>query len=122
MELWQWLISGEHWKWLSPPSVLAAVVAWFGRRKGLHPWEAIVRQFNLNREITACRQDVRNERQAKEYAMRALEEMVRAGTLIKQATEEGRLTIGTSSNEHSPSPRTSIASRPRRRRGPLDLP
>lgn len=110
----------EHWPWLSPLFVL---LGWLGRRRALRPWRALVRQFNLNHELERCEQDLENERVSKEYAMVALQEMANAGSLVAKAAAEGRLTSSApSSSERSTSRPRSIGSRPKRKRGPLDLP
>lgn len=123
MEFWQWIVSDSHWRVLSPPSLLAALLTWLSRRRGWSPWQALVHQSNLNREIATCHQDLANERRAKEFAMHALREMAEAGSLVaRMEGEEPRTTSGPSSNGPRRSPRRSTGSRPRPKPGPLDLP
>ena len=111
----------EQWPWLSP--FLAGATWLLGRRQGWRPWQSLVRQYNLNRELATCQQDRDNERRSKEFAMAALREMADAGSLVAKAAAEGRLTISEpSSSTPATSRRGSIKSRPTRKQGPLELP
>jgi hypothetical protein len=124
-----WSTLTEHWTWLPGPSLLLAVSGWLARRKGVHPWQALVSQFNLNREIATCKQDLAsceasraNEQRGREYATVALKEMIAAASQVKEAAEAGRLTSSSPSpSGRSRSRTTSTGSRRRPRRGPLDL-
>jgi hypothetical protein len=125
MEDWKSWIA--HWPWLSP--VLLGPLGWIGRRKGIHPWQALVRQGRLLKELESCRQDLatceesrRNEQHATRYAMVALKEITQAAAMVKEAASEGRLTTSaTSPTERENSPSRSTRSR-RTRKSPLDLP
>ena len=125
-----WLSSHGPWSWLSPPSALVAVLTWLGRRRGWRPWRTLVSQTRLNAEIESCRQALASceenrtsEERGRRAAIVALEEMVKAGSLVAKAAEEGRLTTpGGSSSRRTSLPSGSTGSRRRRKRGPLDLP
>jgi hypothetical protein len=121
--LTSWLTSHEHWKWLSPPSLLAAMATWLSHRRGRSPWLAFTRQFNLNRELAICAQDRDNERRSKEFAMAALRELAEAGSVVAKAMAEGQPTSsGRSSRGPRRSPPPSTGSHPTRKPGPPDLP
>jgi hypothetical protein len=137
MNVWSTLT--ERWPELSPLFVLlAALTGWVGRRRGWHPWEAFVGQFNLNKALTACRQDLARSRQStasceeaiqseirlRQAAHLALEEMVKAGSLSRQVLTAIATTgdgSSGSSGRRSSSRRRSTTSRAKRK-PPLGLP
>lgn len=117
-----------HWPWLSP--VFAALVGWLGRRKGIHPIRALVRQLELRKELASCQNSlarseeaVTSERQAKEWALVALREITAAAAAaVKAENDEGRLTKSEpSSSSRSITPASSERS-PSKPEGPLTIP
>lgn len=106
-----WSTLKEHWPWLSP--FVAAGMGWLGRRKGLRPWHTLVRQYNLNKELETCQQDLADAIRSRDYLKVALREITEAAAMVKTAHDAGLLTMSSPSpSAPGSSPGTSTESPP----------
>lgn len=134
-EIWHSLRG--HWKSLSPPSLLLAILGWLTRPRG-RAW--IRRWWDPRKALAAClgdletvredcRQDLEDCRQSRdggraaiEYANYALKEIVQSMEQVKAVAADPSTSSTGSPKRRSRSRTTSPASPRTRKRGPLDLP
>jgi len=78
-----WLDPSEPKTWAG--SIAAALIGWLARRRGGAIWRALAEMLSANRRLATCEAE-------RDYALRALAELVEAAELVRRAREQGLVT------------------------------